>query len=151
MPHKSSLSLPKKLHPCFEVNAVNNNHHHPMISAENFFFLCGALLTVMLIVSITFRHPLILSRSDKTPVKTDTDFSVVYAPESSATESDKININTADIYALMELPGVGETTAKAILDYRDEHGLFHSEDELINVSGIGEKKLADILPHVTVN
>ncbi len=40
--------------------------------------------------------------------------------------------------------------AQRILDYRTEHGPFGSVDELLNVSGIGEAKLADIKPKATV-
>jgi competence protein ComEA len=61
-----------------------------------------------------------------------------------------VNINTATFDQLLGLPGVGEVLAQRILDYRTEHGPFGSVDELLNVSGIGEAKLADIMPKVTV-
>ena len=147
---KNSLHLPKKLLPCFEVTAVNNNDRHPLIPAENLFILLGAVFTVILIASITIGHPFEFRPAEDNSLKTDTDFSVTYLPAPSP-DSSKLNINTAEILELMELPGVGRATAEAILVYRAEHGLFHSADELINVSGIGEKKLADILPLVTVD
>jgi competence protein ComEA len=61
-----------------------------------------------------------------------------------------VDINTATFDQLLSLPGVGEVLAQRILDYRTEHGRFGSVDELLNVSGIGEAKLADIKPKVTV-
>jgi competence protein ComEA len=69
---------------------------------------------------------------------------------SSGAPGDLVNINTATFDQLLALPGVGEVLAQRILDYRTEHGPFGSVDELLNVSGIGESKLADIKPKVTV-
>ena len=61
-----------------------------------------------------------------------------------------ININTATREELETLPSIGEVRAQAILAYREEHGGFRTTDELMEVSGIGEKIFADISPHITV-
>lgn len=61
-----------------------------------------------------------------------------------------VNLNTADQAQLEELPGVGPVTAAAILEWRTEHGPFTTVDELLEVSGIGEARLAEIAPHVTL-
>lgn len=53
---------------------------------------------------------------------------------------DLININTAGIDDLSELPGIGESTAQKILDYREKKNGFKSIEELMNVGGIGRKK-----------
>lgn len=55
-----------------------------------------------------------------------------------------ININTADEAKLCELPGVGESRAKAILQYREEHGDFKTIEEIQNVSGIKSGLFAKI-------
>ena len=87
MPHKSSLHLPKKLHPCFEVTAVNNNDRHSLIPAENLFILLGAVFTVILIASITIGHPFEFRPAEDNALKTDTDFSVTYLPAPSPDSS----------------------------------------------------------------
>jgi len=61
-----------------------------------------------------------------------------------------VNLNTATLAELETLPGIGPVTAQAILDWRTEHGRFSRVDELVEVSGIGEKTLADLAPLVTV-
>lgn len=78
---------------------------------------------------------------------------VVTEPIDMATTSSslKINLNTADAATLMQLDGLGEKTAAAILDYRESHGGFDTVEELQNVKGIGEKKLAEWAPYLTVS
>lgn len=60
-----------------------------------------------------------------------------------------IDINTADRYQLALLPGIGEVLADRILAYRDAHGRFPCVEELLNVEGIGTKKLEEILDLIT--
>ena len=50
----------------------------------------------------------------------------------------KVDINSAGIEELEKLPGIGPSKAAKIVEYRNEHGPFHSLDELDNVSGIGK-------------
>jgi comEA protein len=61
-----------------------------------------------------------------------------------------ININTASREDLIRLPGIGEAMAERILIYREENGSFSTIDELINVRGIGRKKLDRIAPYCTL-
>ena len=61
-----------------------------------------------------------------------------------------VNINTADQALLEQLPGIGPVTARSILDYRAEKGSFSAVDELLEVSGIGDKTLAKIAPYCTI-
>ena len=62
----------------------------------------------------------------------------------------KININTATTDQLQLLPGIGESLSQRIIDYREEHGGFTDIKELMNVSGIGDKKFADIKDFITI-
>ncbi len=61
-----------------------------------------------------------------------------------------VDLNSATLEQLDALPGVGPVTAQSILDWRQENGRFTSVDDLLDVSGIGEKTLEDLRDRVTV-
>lgn len=67
-----------------------------------------------------------------------------------AAASAPVNLNTAGVSELDQLPGVGPVLAQRILDWRTEHQRFASVDELGEVSGIGDKLLAQLRPKVIV-
>ncbi len=62
----------------------------------------------------------------------------------------KVNINTADVAQLTALNGIGEVKAASIVAYREEHGSFHSIEEIMEVSGIGEGTYDKIKEDITV-
>ncbi|MBC8080145.1 MAG: helix-hairpin-helix domain-containing protein [Gorillibacterium sp.] len=61
-----------------------------------------------------------------------------------------IDLNTASLAQLMELPRIGETKAAAIIAYREQHGGFGSPEEIVNVKGIGEKTYESFKDQITV-
>ncbi len=63
----------------------------------------------------------------------------------------QININTATAIELEQLAGVGPSTAKAIIEFREKNGAFKTVEDLLNVRGIGPAKLSEILPQARVN
>ncbi|NEU03394.1 helix-hairpin-helix domain-containing protein [Clostridium senegalense] len=65
-------------------------------------------------------------------------------------ENNKININKASIEQLKTLSGIGDSKAKAILDYRESNGGFKSIDELSNIDGIGGKTLEKLRDKVDI-
>ncbi len=67
-----------------------------------------------------------------------------------AATSGLVNINTAGVGALIALPGIGPRTAERIVEYRSKFGRFGSVDDLLNVRGIGPKKLETLRALVTV-
>lgn len=68
----------------------------------------------------------------------------------STTGTAPVDLNAADEAALETLTGVGPATAAAIIAWRDEHGRFESVDDLLDVTGIGEKKLEKLRDGVVV-
>lgn len=63
----------------------------------------------------------------------------------------KISINQASAEELQELDGIGEAKAKAIVDYRNEKGYFKNTEDIMDVSGIGQKTFDNIKDKITVN
>ena len=61
-----------------------------------------------------------------------------------------LNLNTATLEQLDELDGIGPATAQSILEYREEHGGFGSVEELGQVPGIGDVRLASLREQVRV-
>jgi competence protein ComEA len=66
------------------------------------------------------------------------------------TTSPLINLNSATSDQLDTLPGVGPSTAKAIISYRNRKGPFVKVEDLLNVPGIGPSKVAALREQVTV-
>ncbi len=61
-----------------------------------------------------------------------------------------VNINTADEKTLCSLPGIGESTAKKIIQYRTENGPFETVEDIQNISGIGYSDYLSLLPLIAV-
>lgn len=67
-----------------------------------------------------------------------------------ALENGLVNLNTADIAALMTLPGIGESRAKAIISYREQHGAFAQIEDIMKISGIKQAAFSKIKDKITV-
>ncbi|MBC2254279.1 ComEA family DNA-binding protein [Listeria ivanovii] len=63
---------------------------------------------------------------------------------------EKININTASTSNLQTVPGIGESKATAIIEYREKEGLFQTIEDLQNVTGIGEKTIEKLKEYLDV-
>jgi competence protein ComEA len=87
-------------------------------------------------------------------VEPDADFShiEIYIPREGEEQSpQKIDINRAESWLLDALPGIGEVTAQAIVDYRNEKGPFRTIEDLLNVKGIGQGTFDKIKDYITVS
>lgn len=81
----------------------------------------------------------------KTPEEADSP-----ANESSRKETTSVNINESSIEELTTISGIGESKAKAIIEYRTTNGPFKSIEEIKNVSGIGDKLYDKIKAYITI-
>lgn len=82
-------------------------------------------------------------------IKNDGCINTEITDEIGNNDSKLININTATLEQLQTLPGIGESKAKTIIDYREKNGNFKSIEELLNVDGIGEKTYEEIKIYIT--
>ena len=72
------------------------------------------------------------------------------APKPAATAAAPVNLNTATAEQLATIPGVGPRMAERIIDYRQKNGGFKKIEDLMNVSGVGEKSFLKMKPLITV-
>lgn len=114
---------------------------------QNFFLLIGAfLLLVVSFFSLQEEDNLHLGKA----IIPDTlesgweEEHTLYLPGTLG----RINVNMADQETLEALPGVGEKLAKRIIEYREEKGSFQKIEDIVNVSGIGLKKLEQMKEYI---
>lgn len=70
--------------------------------------------------------------------------------EKSAEQTKRVNINTAGLVELQNIPGVGEKKAQTIIDYRNKHGAFKKVQDLTKVKGIGTKSFQKMKPFIEI-
>jgi competence protein ComEA len=71
-------------------------------------------------------------------------------PKATATATAPVNLNTATAEQLATIPGVGPKMAERIIEYRQKNGGFKRVEDLMNVSGVGEKSFLKMKPLITV-
>ena len=79
----------------------------------------------------------------------DSEETASIADTSNANE-DTVNVNTADTDQLESLPGIGPSIARNLIEYREENGPFKKFSDLLHVRGIGEARLENIRPYISL-
>ncbi len=106
--------------------------------------LCFVLLLAIIVVQF------LETPSFQKPIYTPAE-SFEQAEESSAAADFPIGINSATYEQLQTIPGIGPSTARLIIKYREENGTIASLDDLLAVEGIGEKTLALLADYCIVD
>lgn len=68
----------------------------------------------------------------------------------TASQTGRIDLNSATLEQLMLLPGIGETLAQRIITYRETVGPFRQTEDLLNVEGIGRDSLSEIQNYIRI-
>ena len=104
--------------------------------------LTGVFLCVLLILFFQDR-----TRMEEAGVETE----IEVPQEEILPDLSPLHLNTATQEELAQLPGIGEELARRIVEHREANGPFETIEELMEVSGIGEGKFADLEGRITVN
>lgn len=114
-------------------------------------YKCLAVLAVFMLCGIIYSHSFYSGSLDMGRKITADEIGTVEGMMIPAeTVADRININTAAAEELMLLPSVGEGRAADIIQYREENGVFNRIEDIMQVSGIGEKTFEEIKEQITV-
>lgn len=70
--------------------------------------------------------------------------------ETKASKDNKVSINTGTLEELQTIPGIGESKAQAIIEYREKNGNFNTIEEIKNISGIGESTFDKFKEYITI-
>ena len=95
------------------------------------------------------REPLTFACGEKN-VEMQADAFATSTQSDTSYSDGKVNINTAGLEELMTLKGVGESRARAIIEYREQQGSFETPEDIMNISGIKEGVFSKIKDQIAV-
>ncbi len=134
----------------FEVVIINDTESSETNTDDILYNSITAVQTVTKAVNTTSSG----KKKTKTSSTKETQVSVATTVITDTAETESVNfpidINSAGIDELKALDGIGDATASKIIEYRETYGSFKNREELLNVSGIGEKKLEKIYDFIFV-
>ena len=113
-------------------------------------YKCLAVILIFFVCGVFYSHSFYSGRLEMGRKITVEEIGVIEKPVSAAEILEKININTAGIEELILLPSIGEGRAEDIIKYRDKNGDFSRIEDIMQVSGIGEKTFEEIKEQITV-
>ena len=108
------------------------------------------ILVVVLFAGTVLLHPAGSTRGRKAVVLDGREITLTEA-EKLIKSIRAVDVNTATAREISSIPGVGAVLASRIVEHREFHGDFCSEKDLLEVKGIGEKKLKSIRGYINLN
>ncbi len=109
------------------------------------------LIGIILVMLVFFLGERYIDRRSETEISIYSEIASKALTETAgSSETEKVNINTADIYELQKLSGIGEKKASDIIEYRYVYGEFDDISEIKNVPGIGDGIFEKIKNDITV-
>ena len=105
--------------------------------------LCWAMVGVLILVQAL---PALISLIQKDPITVYYHSSDEYIPAAPEKAENLLDVNQAQADAFDALPGIGPVYSQAIVEYRETISSFHFLEDLMNVKGIGKKRLEAIRP-----
>lgn len=109
-----------------------------------------AVIAVWSLAAVLLVAVFVTATGDKTTLAPVTTQHVVTTTASTVTGIGTVSLNTATAEQLQRLPGLGEVLAERILAYRESAGGFRSVEDLLDVEGVGEKRLSQWRPYLTI-
>ena len=132
-----------------KIGKNNDRYKFAFVFTAATLAVCCTML-ILLLANRNAKSKISVINYDTVTVSADENADLTTAEPDSDIPDGRIDLNSCTSEQLCSIPGIGEKTAQKILDYRDSAGGFSSVDELINVKGIGEVRLAKIRQYVTV-
>ncbi len=128
------------------------------LSPEKLIVIVGIIFaTVLVLVNVFFDFvPHTVKTENINATAATTEFSTYYnqnvnKKNYTTTQKVIVNINTASVQELCTIRMIGETKAKAIVNYREKYGAFKDKGDIVKVYGIGEKTYEKIRDSICVN
>lgn len=100
---------------------VNRIHMSKKLKDEDYIYVCK------------------IGEEDKKIINSTTNNVENHNNTTSESNNEKVNLNTATLEQLKTIPGIGEVTAKKIIEFREKNGKFSSVEDLMKIDRIGEK------------
>lgn len=106
------------------------------------------ILTLALLTGASLLYYRNLFQSKDITVEKDKSGTIQYILK-GVNDKRRVNVNKADISELTDIPGIGKVLARRVVDYRNVYGNIDNENEMLQIKGIGEKKLDEIKSRVS--
>lgn len=142
----------RKEHPTKDVSKKENERALYVQTCILMGVLC-LLCAGMILFQTLWPQSITIRENPQSPAPSAVSSALPSQPEPSvevSQQEEKVNLNTASAQELDSLPGIGKAIAQAIVEYREQKGVFQTIQQVMEVEGIGEKTFEAIRDLITV-